>query len=279
MKLYYPRNCKWWLTTIQAAKKFKDAPIIVGEKVLKDTLNNKIVEGFATKSKQDLHNYHVNDWFKGKQLSMTLMNHLLKVPSNMIKDTIIPLPLVPGMKLMITDNIAMWAHVANRCQGVLQDVKHEISKYEDRRAVCTYVQVPGANIQAPGLLPDVIPILPETVTFKYKIAGDTPYSIKCTQLPLLPTYTFILNTIQGQSLQYALVDLKSAQVTQALYMMISKAISLNNLVVMWWFLSNNLDHTLSPAYQNEWKRVQSKKTEECCEQTAQKVKRRNVVTW
>jgi hypothetical protein len=34
----------------KAAKKFKDTPIIVGEKVLRDALNNKISEGFATSS-------------------------------------------------------------------------------------------------------------------------------------------------------------------------------------------------------------------------------------
>ena len=55
-----------------------------------------------------------------------------------------------------------------------------------------------------------------------------------------------------QSLQYALVDLKSAQGMQALYVMISRTISLNNLAGMWSFLSNNLDHRLSPTYQNEF---------------------------
>jgi hypothetical protein len=91
----------------KAAKNFKDAPIIVGETVLRDALNNKIVEGFATKTKQDLHYYHANNQFKGAPLSTTLTNRLLRAPSNMTEDSIGQFPLVPGMKLMITDNIVM----------------------------------------------------------------------------------------------------------------------------------------------------------------------------
>ena len=33
----------------KSLENFKDAPIVVGEKVLRDVLNNKIVEGFSLK--------------------------------------------------------------------------------------------------------------------------------------------------------------------------------------------------------------------------------------
>ena len=33
----------------------------------------------------------------------------------------------------------------------------------------------GTRIQAPGLSPDVIPIFPETIMFKYKMDGDVTY--------------------------------------------------------------------------------------------------------
>ena len=33
----------------KSVENFKDAPIVVGEKVLRDVLNNKIVEGFSLK--------------------------------------------------------------------------------------------------------------------------------------------------------------------------------------------------------------------------------------
>jgi hypothetical protein len=55
--------------------------------------------------------------------------------------------------------------------------------------------------------------------FKYKIAGDLTYYISRWQLPLVPAYAFTANKIQGQSLEHALVDLKSAKGTLALYVM------------------------------------------------------------
>jgi hypothetical protein len=45
----------------QLIDKFKEAPIIVGENVLRDALNNKSVEGFATKTNQVIHYYHADD--------------------------------------------------------------------------------------------------------------------------------------------------------------------------------------------------------------------------
>ena len=41
------------------------------------------------------------------------------------------------------------------------------------------------EVQVPGLPPDMIPILPETITFKYKMAGNATYNIWRMQLQLL----------------------------------------------------------------------------------------------
>ena len=229
----------------------------MGEKVLRDALNNKIVEGFSIKTNQAMHYYHADDQFCEAPLSNTLRNRMQRAPSNMTEDTIGLLLLVPGMKVMVTDNVAMRGGVANRCLGTVQDIKYELNSYGQRRAICAYVQVPGAKIQAPGLPPDVIPILPETIMFKYKMEGDVTYSIRRTQLSLLPAYAFTVNKIQGQSLQYVLVDLRSTWGTQTLYVMISRAVSLENLAVMRWFPSTNLDQRLSPAYWKEFDRLKT----------------------
>src|ERR1700733_16266136 len=78
---------------------------------------------------------------------------------------------------------------------------------------------------------DVIPILPEKTSFKYNIPGQKGYNVSRSQLQLLPAYAYTTNKIQGQSLKHALVDLKSARGTQALYVMISHAMALDNLVI------------------------------------------------
>jgi hypothetical protein len=159
------------------------------------------------------------------------------------------LPLVPGM---ITDNLVMCGKVANGCQGTIVNVKYDINDYGERRAVCAYVKVPGASVCAPGLPEDVVPIMPEKTVFKYKIAGDLTYYISRWQLPLVPAYAFTANEIQGQSLEHALVDLKSAKGTQALYVMISRGTALENLAILHWFPSTNINHHLSEVYRNEF---------------------------
>ena len=64
------------------------------------------------------------------------------------------------------------------------------------------------------------------------------------------------NKIQGQSLQHALVDLASAKGIQALYVMISQAVSLNNLAVMHWFPPRNINWRLSEEYRDEFARLE-----------------------
>ena len=151
-------------------EKFKDDKIVVGEKVLRDALNNRIVQGFADKS-QEMHYYHADDKFCNAPLKGALRKRMLRAQSNITDDVIGMLPLIPGMKLMITDNLAMRGGVANGCKGELLNVKYENNEYGEQRAVCAYIRVTGANIQAPGLPADVILILPERNTFAYKQPG------------------------------------------------------------------------------------------------------------
>ena len=68
---------------------------------------------------------------------------------------------------------------------------------------------------------------------------------------------FRVNKIQGQSLQCGLVDLRSVQETQVLYVIISRAVSLENLAVICWFPSNNLDQKLSPIYRKKFDRLKT----------------------
>ncbi|KIM73304.1 hypothetical protein PILCRDRAFT_39654, partial [Piloderma croceum F 1598] len=61
---------------------------------------------------------------------------------------------------------------------------------------------------------------------------------------------------KGQSLQHTLVDLASTKGIQALYVMISRAVSLNNLAVMRWFLPHNVNQRLSEEYRDEFSRLE-----------------------
>ena len=215
-----------------------------------------IVQNFVTKTKQRLELYHADDQYHCNPLKGALQERMLRAPSNMTNNAVGMLPFVLGMRVMVTGNVAMCGGVANGCQGILKNIKYEVNEYNERRAMCTHVHVPSANIHAPGLPHEVIPILPEKTSFKYNIPGQKGYNVSRSQLPLLPAYAYTANKIQGQSLKHALVDLKSAQGTQALYVMISCTMMLDNLAITCWFPSTNVNRQLSQAYRNEFDRLE-----------------------
>jgi hypothetical protein len=162
----------------EIAHKFKDAPIVVGEKTLRDSLNNKIIQNFATKKpNQEMYWYHTDDRYHRAPLASTLQKRMLRAKSSVTDDAIGMLPLVPGMKVMITDNIVMRGKVANGCIGTLRDIKYEMNEFNQRRAICVYVHVPGSKINVPGLPLDVVPVLPETNSLKYKDDNKTVFYI------------------------------------------------------------------------------------------------------
>jgi hypothetical protein len=63
--------------------------------------------------------YHADDCYHGNPLKSVLRKRMLRAPSNLTNDSLRILSLVPGMKVMITDNIAMCGGVANGCKGIL----------------------------------------------------------------------------------------------------------------------------------------------------------------
>jgi len=95
-----------------------------------------------------------------------------QVRSTITNDNLGCLPLVPGMRVMITDNAAITAKVVNGSQGILQDVKSEIDEQGHKCAVCAYVHILVSPLQAPGLDYEVVPILPVRSHFVYA-AGES----------------------------------------------------------------------------------------------------------
>jgi len=178
---------------------FRDAPIIVSEKANRDVLNLRAAKRFASKTQQDLHMYHSRDRYRRSALQGEDRSRMWRVPSRITKDCLGMLPLVPGMRVMVTENVATSSGVANGAEGVLKDIKYELDDDGNRYAVCAYVHIPGCKLQAPGLPPEIVPIIPSLTTFTYK-AGDLTFSVSRSPLPLLPAYAYTDYKAQGRSL-------------------------------------------------------------------------------
>jgi ATP-dependent exoDNAse (exonuclease V) alpha subunit len=242
--------------TKSEVERFKDAPIVVTRKSVRDALNSKIVKGFAEKTRQKLHLYHAQDRFQKRRLSDFQQERMWKVRSTFTKDALGQLPLVPGMRVMITENVAIGANVVNGAEGVLKDIKYEEDHEGRRFAVCAYVHISGCCLAAPGLEPEVVPIVPVKTSFQYSQVGHAPFSISRTQLPLLPAYAYTDYKSQGRSLPLVLLDLTGCNTLQSLYVMLSRATSLQNLAVIRWFSPAIISKRLSAEFRSEFERLQ-----------------------
>jgi hypothetical protein len=118
------------------------------------------------------------------------------------------------------------------------------------------VHIPGSNIRANGLPPNVVPILPVRNSFKYRgQKGGPQYSISRLQLPLLPAYSYTDYKSQGRSLDSAIVDLASSHSLQGAYVMLSCVRSLKGLAILRSFPSKKIEQNLSQEIRSEMTRL------------------------
>ncbi|KAF8240948.1 hypothetical protein L208DRAFT_1230915 [Tricholoma matsutake] len=57
-------------------------------------------------------------------------------------------------------------------------------------------------------------------------------TIKCTQAPLIPVFAMTAHHAQGQTLRHVIVDLESCRGAEAPYVMVSRATSLEGLLIL-----------------------------------------------
>jgi ATP-dependent exoDNAse (exonuclease V) alpha subunit len=151
------------------------------------------------------------------------------------------LPLVVGMKVMITENITISQKIVNGAIGVVEKIIYDTDNDGCRFAICCYLHINGCGLQAPGLDKDVVPIIPVTNHFIYCGPNGAEYNISKTQLPLIPAFAYTDYKSQGRGLTHAIADLSSCGSIQSIYVMLSRVKSLEGLGVLKWFPSNILE--------------------------------------
>jgi ATP-dependent DNA helicase PIF1 len=91
-----------------ALEAFRDAPVIVGSKRLRDLLNVRLIQSHAARTGKEVHLYYSRDTVRRRDITIEwVRNHLWNLPSRRTRDSFGFLPLFVGMKIMITENIAV----------------------------------------------------------------------------------------------------------------------------------------------------------------------------
>ena len=128
----------------EALRGFADAPVIVGTKSLRDTINARRAYHHAASMGQELHLYHSKDRMNRAPVPARLRKPLWGIGSSKTQDALGQLPLFPGMRVMVLENLAFSRGLVNGAEGTVEEVlweEHDGYRY----ATAAYVRVPGSG--------------------------------------------------------------------------------------------------------------------------------------
>lgn len=235
--------------------RFKDCPIIVADKELRDAINLSVAKTRAKSKGVPLHYYAAVDKRKSVLVDTASRERLLCMKSSHTNDAIGMLPLFEGMKVMFTENIDISHMAVNGTEGTVRHIKYVVDRDGHRVAECVYVHIPGSNIELPGIPSEVVPVFPRSTSLEYSATRDKKFSVTRYQVPLVPAYAYTDYKSQGRSLDTVIVDLAGCRTAQSLYVMLSRVKTLEGLAVLRWFPPSKVGKNLSHDLRNELSRI------------------------
>lgn len=215
-----------------------------------------------------------------------ILKNILKLTDDKTADLPGLLPLIPGMPVLLTDNICNQLGLTNGTNGIFQKLIYESddnpSENEDlifpidstqfiRKPITALVEIPTFDINGSfeGLPKKIVPIPLIEGTFKVstkkvlnsslKIFFKKPqqFSVKSTQFPIVPSYSMTTYKAQGQTLPKVVVDLVlppfATKEIATVYVPLSRVQSLDNILILrhFPFESINIPATLSQRLELE----------------------------
>jgi ATP-dependent DNA helicase PIF1 len=228
-------------------------------------LNNKAAIQKATEMKQTLNVCVAQDSCRGKPIEdQTIIKKLLELSDSKTEHLPGLLPLIPGMPVMLTQNIAIELGLINGTNGVFRQlVYEEDSTTTDslsektfpsntmyiRKPLYAIIEIIKSNNEYNfnPLPSNLVPIPLMEQTFRINIADILPkdkkpkpnqktmLSIKRRALPLVPAYSITTHKSQGQTLKSVVIDLKlphGSDDIAAIYVPLSRVKRLEDLVIL-----------------------------------------------
>jgi hypothetical protein len=252
-----PRLLKNLCKNPQESMKFHDAPIIVGSKLLRDALNLRLMMRHAKSLQVDVHIYASDDIVHRQLATGALQKSLWDLSSTASKDAFGLLPLFPGMRVMITENIAFVSGIVNGREGKVRDIIYDDVPGCPRRLKVVHVHIAGCGMQVAGLDLDVVPVFPTSTSISLRKSTASKLGLKTftrKQVPVVPAYSYTDYKAQGRTLATAIVDLASSR-GQGPYVMLSRVRSLQGLAILRPFSDAKLYTRLPEELRTELRRI------------------------
>lgn len=213
------------------------APTIVYDNASKDALNVLAAKEFARRAGRSVQWYYSRDRYLGKALTdQDLLSHLDGLHSGQTRHRLGKIPLVIGMPVMISQNFDVNGGVVNGTIGTLKQIRYRTDRQSGRRYLTScIVHVPGLESDAlTGLDRGDYPVMEDTVsmTFRHPYKKKEKCTIRRTQVPIEPAFAITAHKSQGQTFSQVIVDLESCMGTEAPYVMLSRAKSLDGVIIL-----------------------------------------------
>ncbi|CAF2613480.1 unnamed protein product [Rotaria sp. Silwood2] len=239
------------------------APILVFRNEVRTQLNNKAAIHKAAEIGQAPMICVAQDTCKGKSIEdPTLIKKLLELSDSKTEDLPGFLSLVPGMPVILTQNIAIELGFINRMNGIFRQLVYEEDSVSTdvisetfpnntryiRRPLYALIAIVRSKIECnfEHLQSNLVPIPLMEQTFRINIADVLPkdkklksnhkaiLSIKRRALPLVPAYCNTTHKSQGQTLSNVVIDLTLSNETDdiaAIYVPLSRVKPLADLII------------------------------------------------
>lgn len=214
---------------------WRNAPIITRSNSVKDALNRRAMEAFASRSLNNIEHYWSQDYLKKSLVrDEKLATYLQNLHSGQTSHLSADLAMVHGMPVIISENFDVSGGIVNGSEGILKSVRYKLDDRGRRIATSAIVTVTKSSGDTlPGLPPYDVVVLPQSCYFTIKhpeSRGEVTY--KRRQLPLQPAFALTDYKAQGKTLPHAIVDLQSCTNPSSAYVMVSRVTSLDGLLIL-----------------------------------------------
>ncbi|CAM4822210.1 unnamed protein product [Rotaria magnacalcarata] len=218
---------------------WNEAPILVFRNTLRTQINNRAVLNKATEMKLRPIICVAQDYVRNAAISdVRLRKAILELPDNKTEHLPGYLPLVPGMPVLLTENIATELGLSNGTRGIFRQLvydevcdniqfdetifpKHTKFITHPKYALVEFssckldsglrdlqTKIIPISVSEQTFLFDIKELLTETISKAAKKAKKlAKISIKRKALPLIPAYSMTTHKSQGQTLGKIIVDL------------------------------------------------------------------------
>ncbi len=227
-------------------------------------LNNKAAIHKATEMGQGPMVCVARDTCKGQPVEgPTLIKKLLELSDSKTEHLPGLLPFVPGMPVILTQNIAIELGLINGMNGIFRQLVYEEDSVSTdvlsetfpnntryiHKPLYALIEITRSKVECnlEQLQPKLVPIPLMEQTFRIDIADVLPknkkpkanqktvLSIKRRALPLVPAYCITTHKSQGQTLNKVVIDLKLPNETDdiaAVYVPLSRVKRLTDLIIL-----------------------------------------------